>query len=252
MGDSETCTFDSLLYNWLDEETPLADPSTQSFMSLLASPDLDGLLSGSDDATSPSPGSCSDEWSEPEGDRFPVAWSGETDDSPTDTQLPIFTSQQLFDRNVPGMDSAKPEEPSIPAPVSSTTQKQRKRSRAQQAQAQTPGKLPRPCMSCRLAKVLCDRNSPCTRCVRLGTECVIPKTVPRGRPSRARIEERQAAAPPKVSLQTFVPSPHSLSPSALSGEGTQEDSELEDGDVLPSGGGLEDEPLLSRDHVAVV
>ena len=51
---------------------------------------------------------------------------------------------------------------------------------------------------------------------------------------------------------SFVPSPHSLSPSALSGEGTQEDSELEDGDVLPSGGGLEDEPLLSRDHVAVV
>ena len=46
---------------------------------------------------------------------------------------------------------------------------------------------------CRTAKVLCDREDPCTRCVRLGVECAIPGTVPRGRPSRARLAERAKA-----------------------------------------------------------
>ena len=45
---------------------------------------------------------------------------------------------------------------------------------------------------CRTAKVLCDRQDPCTRCVRLGVECAIPGTVPRGRPSRARLAELAA------------------------------------------------------------
>ena len=43
---------------------------------------------------------------------------------------------------------------------------------------------------CRTAKVLCDRKIPCTRCTRLGVECTIPKTVARGRPTRARQLER--------------------------------------------------------------
>ena len=47
---------------------------------------------------------------------------------------------------------------------------------------------------CRVAKVRCDRNYPCTRCVRLGTECITPKSVPRGRPSRARLAERARLA----------------------------------------------------------
>ena len=42
--------------------------------------------------------------------------------------------------------------------------------------------LPRPCKHCRSKRVLCDRNAPCLRCVRLGIECEIPPTVKRGRP----------------------------------------------------------------------
>ncbi len=46
------------------------------------------------------------------------------------------------------------------------------------------------CAACRYAKVRCDRSFPCTRCVRLGRDCVKPKNVPRGRPSKARLLER--------------------------------------------------------------
>ena len=42
-------------------------------------------------------------------------------------------------------------------------------------------------------KVLCDRSNPCGRCTRLGIECTVPKTVPRGRPSR-RVAERARLA----------------------------------------------------------
>ena len=38
----------------------------------------------------------------------------------------------------------------------------------------------------------CDKIAPsCSRCIRLGCECTIPKTVKRGRPSRAQVEERR-------------------------------------------------------------
>ena len=47
------------------------------------------------------------------------------------------------------------------------------------------GVLHRPCSNCRTAKVLCDRQLPCTRCCRLGVpdSCAPPPTVQRGRPS---------------------------------------------------------------------
>jgi len=82
------------------------------------------------------------------------------------------------------------------------------------ASTPTPGKLPRPCTCCRLAKVRCDRNDPCTRCIRLSIECTVPKSVPRGRPSRARLQERarlqgQAA---KFGLQTGRVAHSSTSP----------------------------------------
>ena len=45
--------------------------------------------------------------------------------------------------------------------------------------------LPRPCAVCRVAKVLCDREQPCSRCRRLGFAhmCQPPPFVKRGRPS---------------------------------------------------------------------
>ena len=53
--------------------------------------------------------------------------------------------------------------------------------------------LPRPCMTCRKRRTLCDRRKPCSRCMRLGVECTLPPTVKRGRPSAAdqlaKIEE---------------------------------------------------------------
>ena len=55
-------------------------------------------------------------------------------------------------------------------------------------------KLPRPCTGCRTSKVLCDRSNPCGRCTRLGIECTVPKTVPRGRPSLQRVAERARLA----------------------------------------------------------
>jgi hypothetical protein len=40
-----------------------------------------------------------------------------------------------------------------------------------------------PLAGCRESRVLCDRVGPaCGRCVRLGRECTVPATVPRGRP----------------------------------------------------------------------
>ena len=41
----------------------------------------------------------------------------------------------------------------------------------------------RPCSACRIAKVRCDREVPCSRCRRLGFLCKPPPIVPRGRPS---------------------------------------------------------------------
>merc|ERR1719473_282996 len=64
-----------------------------------------------------------------------------------------------------------------------------------------PGKLSRPCTCCRVAKVRCDRNYPCTRCTRIGAECTTPKSVPRGRPSRARLAERARQAELMVKRQ---------------------------------------------------
>ena len=44
----------------------------------------------------------------------------------------------------------------------------------------------RPCTSCRIAKILCDRQLPCTRCVRLNMVCQAPAHVRRGRPPGRR------------------------------------------------------------------
>jgi len=55
--------------------------------------------------------------------------------------------------------------------------------------------LSRPCQSCRTSRVLCDRSSfPCTRCARLGRECIEPGSVARGRPSKQRLAERARQA----------------------------------------------------------
>lgn len=46
-----------------------------------------------------------------------------------------------------------------------------------------------PCVSaaaCRATKVLCDRKFPCSRCVKFGICCSIPKTVRRGRPPQQK------------------------------------------------------------------
>ena len=57
------------------------------------------------------------------------------------------------------------------------------------------GKLDRPCASCRLSRVRCNRVFPCQRCVRLGLECKQPRKVQRGRPShKARLARAQAQA----------------------------------------------------------
>lgn len=57
------------------------------------------------------------------------------------------------------------------------------------------GKLPRPCSSCRESRVLCDRATPCCgRCARLGRECTLPKSVPRGRPPGSKTGAAARAA----------------------------------------------------------
>ena len=54
--------------------------------------------------------------------------------------------------------------------------------------------LPRPCSLCRERRVLCDRRHPsCSRCARLGIECVLPPTVKRGRPARGAVPPHAAA-----------------------------------------------------------
>ena len=76
--------------------------------------------------------------------------------------------------------------------------------------AKPRGGLHRPCSCCRAAKVRCDRNMPCSRCVRLGTECKPPPTVPRGRPShhsrllqlRAHAEAQAQAARDQAEAET--------------------------------------------------
>ena len=55
-------------------------------------------------------------------------------------------------------------------------------------------RLPRPCTACRASRVLCDRGNPCRRCVRLGIECTIPKSVPKGRPTMRMLAERARLA----------------------------------------------------------
>lgn len=67
-------------------------------------------------------------------------------------------------------------------------------------------KLPRPCVTCRERRTLCDRRNPCTRCVRLGVECKLPPNVKRGRPTHADQLARIAKA---LSAQAGVSPPTS-------------------------------------------
>ena len=59
--------------------------------------------------------------------------------------------------------------------------------------------LPRPCMTCRKRRTLCDRRKPCSRCMRLGVECTLPPTVKRGRPSAWRWTRETDQHPPTAS-----------------------------------------------------
>ena len=67
------------------------------------------------------------------------------------------------------------------------------------ADGQPVAALHRPCTNCRASRVLCDRQLPCSRCVRLGLRatCQAPPTVKRGRPTfamqRVRLEENAVA-----------------------------------------------------------
>ena len=55
--------------------------------------------------------------------------------------------------------------------------------------------LPRPCLHCRTSRVLCDRRHPsCSRCLRLGYECVLPEFVRRGRPPGSKGRKGRHAA----------------------------------------------------------
>lgn len=71
----------------------------------------------------------------------------------------------------------------------------------------------RPCTSCRVAKILCDRQLPCTRCVRLNMVCQAPAHVRRGRPpgrrwsclSNQKLEPSALGLPSATSLTGAVP-----------------------------------------------
>ena len=66
-----------------------------------------------------------------------------------------------------------------------------------EAVAEPPRKLHRPCAACRSAKIKCDYQLPCSRCVRLGIGhlCAPPPDVKRGRPPRkGKQGDQQAAA----------------------------------------------------------
>ena len=60
--------------------------------------------------------------------------------------------------------------------------------------ARAEGQTPRPCVSCRTSKVLCDRTYPCLRCRRLHIPCQIPPTVRRGRPTQFERAQRKVSA----------------------------------------------------------
>ena len=50
---------------------------------------------------------------------------------------------------------------------------------------------------------MCDRNNPCSRCVKLGIECIVPPDVKRGRPSNrdrklSRAQQQAARAKPEA------------------------------------------------------
>ena len=67
--------------------------------------------------------------------------------------------------------------------------------------------LPRPCATCRSAKVLCDREQPCSRCRRLGHMCQPPAFVKRGRPSHLSrlLQLRNHGAPAPEDLSQISP-----------------------------------------------
>ena len=67
--------------------------------------------------------------------------------------------------------------------------------------------LPRPCATCRSAKVLCDREQPCSRCRRLGHMCQPPAFVKRGRPSHLSrlLQLRNHGAPAPEDLSPISP-----------------------------------------------
>lgn len=86
------------------------------------------------------------------------------------------------------------------------------------------GQLPRPCATCRAAKILCDRLAPsCGRCERLGITCELPPTVKRGRPSHAEQAVRQQHAKkeafsphtPSAPVIYHPPSPPGSPPSSI-------------------------------------
>ena len=74
-------------------------------------------------------------------------------------------------------------------------------------------RMNRPCTSCRVAKILCDRQLPCTRCVRLNMVCQAPAHVRRGRPpgrrwsclSNQKLEPSALGLPSATSLTGAVP-----------------------------------------------
>ena len=67
---------------------------------------------------------------------------------------------------------------------------------------------------------------PCTRCKTLGIECTIPKTVKRGRPSRALLEQRRMLKElEELEEQEVAPSSITSSSGSSCGSEYGEDSE---------------------------
>ena len=97
-----------------------------------------------------------------------------------------------------------------------------------------------------MAKVLCDRNSPCTRCVRLGCECKIPQSVPRGRPSRARLIERAAQQKAEAAaLQRQQVSLLTMLPDRVGSTSSDDNTSVDDEDA---GAGDDDESVDDHDQ----
>lgn len=95
--------------------------------------------------------------------------------------------------------------------------------------------LHRPCATCRAARVLCDRQHPCGRCMRLNLEatCQAPPTVKRGRPPKD-VQQKRLELLAADLLSTGLPPSARVKPSTSAAPSTADSAACAKARVQPA------------------